>query len=188
MSEKDSEKKKSRRNNPTHIRDLLDANFAAFAPFLSHNPRRTIATMLLMAAKLQDKEILTGDDSLLRAKFAAKLVQNTGELAFALGQVLLAMELNDKAFFIDFGKCLSGEIKDTTVFDKRDRDMAEIIIFSPRMPAKNAVRELEKRGHRGITEENFRMWKMRLLKAKPLFDKQIAWCRNKISTFGVTDA
>jgi len=88
--------------------------------------------------------------------------------------VLLAIETNDKRFFIDFGKCLSGEIKDTTLFDKRDCDLAEIVLFSPQMSAKDAVRELKRRGHRGITEENFRMWKMRLLKAKPKLDALMA--------------
>jgi len=146
--------------------------FYAGPELLTHNPRRTIATMLLMVAKLYNKQVLK-DDSLLRAKLLAKLVRETGELAPALGHVLVAIEVNDKQFFIDFGRCLSGDIKDPTVFHKRERDIAEIVAFTPNMSAKQAVRELEKRGHRGITEENFRMWKMRLLKARPLFTKLI---------------
>ena len=160
--------------------------FYAGPELLTHNPRRTIATMLLMVAKLYNKQVLK-DDSLLRAKLLAKLVRETGELAPALGHVLVAIEVNDKQFFIDFGRCLSGDIKDPTVFHKRERDIAEIVAFTPNMSAKQAVRELEKRGHRGITEENFRMWKMRLLKARPLFTKLITWCRNNFSPVAVTE-
>ena len=115
------------------------------------------------------------DDSLVRAKLAAKLVQQTGSFYCAATLlVLLAIEANDKRFFIDFGKCLSGEIKDSTLFDKRDRDLAEIVLFSPQMSAKDAVRELMRRGHCGMSEENFRMWKMRLLKAKRRLDAVMA--------------
>ena len=178
--------KRRRTAKANHVREILAQNLSIHAPLLAREPRRTMATMLLMAATLRDKEVLK-DDSLLRAKFTAKLVEDTGDLATAIGQVLLAMEINDKRFFIDFGKCLSGEIKDPTVFDKRGRDIAEIVLFHPQMSAKKAVLELETRGHRGITEENFRMWKMRLLKPKPLFEKMITWLRNKISPAAVTD-
>jgi hypothetical protein len=161
-----------RKADTDHIIELLAMDVGMLAPVLASPPdRRTIASMLLMAAKLQDKEILK-DDSLLRAKLAAKVVEATEDLAPALGQVLLAIKTNDKRFFIDFGKCLSGEIKDPTVFDKRDRDIAEIVVFHPQMSARDAVRELGKRGHRGITEDNFRMRKMRLLKAKAWFHKK----------------
>jgi hypothetical protein len=131
--------------------------------------------LLLIAAKLQDRQIT--EDSLIRAKMAAEFVEKTGRLNSSAGLrslVLLAIKMNDKGFFIDFGKCLSHEIKNSTLFDKRDRDLAEIILFSPQLSAKAAVRELKKRGHREITEENFRMWKMRLLKAKPIMDAVIA--------------
>src|SRR5438067_1772588 len=115
-------KKKSSKNHKVvkqterdNIGDILTDNIRFYAgpELLIHNPRRTIATMLLMAAKLYDKRVLK-DDSLLRAKLLAKLVRETGELAPALGHVLLAMEINDKQFFIDFGRCLSGDIKDPT--------------------------------------------------------------------------
>jgi hypothetical protein len=68
-------------------------------------------------------------------------------LDFAFWYVLLAIEANDRAFFIDFGKYLSGEIKDSTLFDKRDRDTAQIVVSHPEMSAKEAVRELQKRNH-----------------------------------------
>lgn len=70
-----------------------------------------------------------------------------------------------KKFFIDLGKCLSGEIN-PELWDKRDIDIAEIVVSNPRMRAKEAVRELVKRGHRPISEENFRNWKSKLLRAK----------------------
>ncbi len=161
-------------SHTARVKEILAHMMSTYsAPVLARKPRRGMATLLLMAAKLQDKEVLK-DDSLIRAKLVAKLVEQTGSLYFAIWQVLLAIETNDKRFFIDFGKCLSGEIKDTTLFDKRDCDLAEIVLFSPQMSAKDAVRELKRRGHRGITEENFRMWKMRLLKAKPKLDALMA--------------
>ena len=167
------------------ILDHMRRTFSALLPPDS-NPRRAMASMLLMAAELQDKEVLR-DHSLIRAKLAARMVKETGDLDFSFWLVLLAIETNDKRFFIDFGKCLSGEIKDPTLFDKRDRDIAEIVACNPEMSAKEAVRELEKRGHRGITEDNFRRGKMRLLKAKPFFDELIAYFHNKITPLGVTD-
>ena len=169
-------------------RQIADQMLRTFsAPLLADsNPRRFMASMLLMAAELQDRKV-SKDDSLIRARLAAKLVEQFGDLDFSIWLVLLAIETNDKRFFIDFGKCLSSEIKDPTLFDKRDRDIAEIVACNPEMSAKEAVRELEKRGHRGITEDNFRMWKMRLLKAKPFFDELIAYFHNKITPLGVTD-
>ena len=169
-------------------RQIADQMLRTFsAPLLADsNPRRFMASMLLMAAELQDRKV-SKDDSLIRARLAAKLVEQFGDLDFSIWLVLLAIETNDKRFFIDFGKCLSSEIKDPTLFDKRDRDIAEIVACNPEMSAKQAVRELEKRGHRGITEDNFRMWKMRLLKAKPFFDELIAYFHNKITPLAVTD-
>src|SRR5262249_22648100 len=140
-------------------RQILDHMLHTLSPVLiDGGPRKILSRLLLMLSKLTDKEVLK-DDSLMRAKLAARIVEETGDLDFSFWLVLLAIETNDKRFFIDFGKCLSGEIKDPTLFDKRDRDIAEIVLFEPEMSANDAVRELEKRGHRGITEENFRMWK-----------------------------
>jgi hypothetical protein len=135
---------------------------------LDRNPRRQMAYRLLMAAKLQDKDVLI-DDSLIRAKLAANEAKKTGSFYSSTALVLMALVRNDKRFFIDLGKCLSGEIT-PDLFDKRDFDMAEIVLFNPKMPARQAVLELVKRGHREITEDNFRNWKKRLLKAKPRLD------------------
>jgi hypothetical protein len=153
------------------VMDLLSA--VTSRSFASRNPRRDMASFLMLVAKLQDRDVLK-DDSLIRAKSAAKVAKQTGSLYSSLGLVLLAILTNDKRFFIDFGKCLSGEIKDFTLIDKRDVDIAEIVLFNPQMSAKQAVLELERRGHRGITEDNFRMWKMRLRRAKPKFDAVMA--------------
>src|SRR5215831_15466601 len=142
--------------------------------FVRKNPRiqKGLVWLLLIAAKLKDKDLV--EDSLLRAKMAACVVKLTGSLnSLGLqGLVLLAIKTNDKGFFIDFGKCLSGEIKDPTLFHKRDYDLAEIVLS--RLSAEAAVRELKKRGHPGITEENFRVQKMRLLKARHVVDAVVA--------------
>ena len=120
------------------------------------------AAAILILLKLCSREVLPSD-SLTQAKLAT-IVQGTGSLSLAMGLVDAAAELNDKQFFIDFGKCLSGKIKNTALFGKHDRGIAEIVFFHPRMSAKAAVRELVKRGHYDVTEDNFRMRKMRLLK------------------------
>jgi hypothetical protein len=184
--EKPSPSDKDARSRAHGIRQILANMVNVLGPFLVGDSRRTRARALLFAAKLQDKQV-PRDGSLIRAKLAAKMVEQTGDLDFCMHFVLLAIEANDKQFFIDFGRCLSNEIKDTTLFDKRERDIAELVACNPNMSAREAVRELENRGHRGITEENFRMWKMRLLKAKPLFDEIIARLHNKFPSAAVTD-
>ena len=77
--------------------------------------------------------------------------------------------IKNKEFFTQLGKCLTGE-NDYQLVDKRDIDIAEIILFHPDLSARNAVRQLVRRGHSPITEQNFGMWKMRLLKAKKEYD------------------
>jgi hypothetical protein len=77
--------------------------------------------------------------------------------------------MKNKEFFIQLGKCLTGEI-DRQLVGKRDIDIGEIVLFHPELSARDAVRELVRRGHRPITEQNFGMWKMRLLKAKKEYD------------------
>ena len=77
--------------------------------------------------------------------------------------------MKNKEFFIQLGKCLTGEI-DRQLVDRRQIDIAEIVLFHPELSARDAVRELVRRGHREITEQNFGMWKMRLLKAKKGYD------------------
>jgi hypothetical protein len=103
-----------------------------------------------------------------QAKYAAQLFTRPNPEHFKEA-IRLAAEVMHKQFFIDLGKCLSGDI-DPELWDKRDIDIAEIVLSNPRISAKNAVRELEKRNHHGITEENFRNWKSKLLKAKREYD------------------
>jgi hypothetical protein len=79
----------------------------------------------------------------------------------------------NKEFFIQLGKCLTGEI-DRQLVDKRHIDIGEIVLFHPELSAGDAVRELVRRGHRQITEQNFGMWKMRLLKAKKEYFADLA--------------
>jgi uncharacterized protein YaeQ len=107
-------------------------------------------------------------DWLAQAKFAATLFKHPDPELFR-GALELAITIKHKKFFIDLGKCLSGEI-DPQLWDKRDLDIAEIVLSNPRMRAKDAVRELERRGHTGISEENFRNWKSKLVKAKREYD------------------
>lgn len=107
-------------------------------------------------------------DWLAQAKYAATLFKHPDPELFR-GAIEFAITVKHKKFFIDLGKCLSGEI-DPQLWDKRDLDIAEIVLSNPRMRAKDAVRELTKLGHRGMSEENFRNWKSKLLKAKREYD------------------
>ncbi len=107
-------------------------------------------------------------DWLAQAKFAAMLFDHPDPELFR-GAIELALLVRHRRFFIDLGKCLSGDIN-PQLWDKRDIDIAEIVLSNPRMRAGEAVRELVKRGHSHITEDNYRMWKMRLLKAKREYD------------------
>ncbi len=112
-------------------------------------------------AKGKDEEgLLWGADperqsgSLFRAKLASK------NLKAAKNVIQHAAELNDKRFFIDLGKCLSGEI-DSTVVDPLDGTMAGLLTRYPSITAKDAVDYLTKLGYK-LTEDGFRMRKKRL--------------------------
>jgi len=107
-------------------------------------------------------------DWLEQAKFAAMLFNHSDPELFR-GAIELALIVRHKRFFIDLGKCLSGDI-DPQLRDKRDLDIAEIVLSNPRMRAKDALCALRSRGHRGISEENFRNWKSKLLRAKREYD------------------
>src|SRR5262249_33552711 len=92
------------------------------------------------------------------AKLAAQNLKASAEL------IHLAAQQDAKKFFIALGKCLSGEIK-STLHDKMDLDIAEILSENPSISGKEAVRELKKRGHsRDLSLENFRVRKQRLLR------------------------
>jgi hypothetical protein len=119
-----------------------------------HTDPIAFARYAVMLSKLWGKN-LRQHGSLLRAKNCAAFFEFWG----TSDQVALK---GDKQFFIDLGKCLSGEIK-TEVYSKLELDIAELVFSKPHLSAKEAVRELSKRGHK-ITEEHFRVEKMRLLK------------------------
>jgi hypothetical protein len=90
-----------------------------------------------------------------RAKLASR------NLKAAKGDILMAIEDNDKAFFIDLGKCLSGEI-DPILVDQRDYYVLGLLTRYPSITATDAVAQLARVGFPQITEENFRVLKKRL--------------------------
>jgi hypothetical protein len=91
------------------------------------------------------------------ARLAAQNLKDSAEL------IQLAAQQDAKEFFITLGRCLSGEIK-AMLRDKMDADIADILSENPLITAKEAVRELKRRG-REITEDNFRVRKQRLLRS-----------------------
>ena len=70
-------------------------------------------------------------------------------------------EIGNKQFFIDLGKCLSGDIKSDEV-DRQKCDIASMLCSNPSIPIKEAVRELKERCGWEMTEDAFKMAKMRL--------------------------
>jgi len=75
-------------------------------------------------------------------------------------EILLAAQTCQTRFFIDLGKCLSGQMK--SGYDKLDVDMALLLSRHPSIKVKYAVRELVRLNHPRINEENFRVRKQRL--------------------------
>ena len=97
-------------------------------------------------------------DSPFHAKWASH------DLKGSKGILLGAAERNDKRFFIDLGKCLSGEMN-PGMHDKMDECVVLILAYNPSIRARKAVRLLEKFGCPSITEDNFRVRKQRLKRA-----------------------
>jgi len=93
------------------------------------------------------------------SRFRAKMASHNLKAAGA--EIALAVENNDKAFFIRLGKCLSGEI-DATLLDQRDHYLAGLLTRYPSITTKDAVDHLRRVGFPSITEENFRMLRKRL--------------------------
>jgi hypothetical protein len=71
-----------------------------------------------------------------------------------------------KQFFIDLGKCLSGEI-DCEQWDNLDIEVTDIVLENPSISSQDAARELEHRGFGDVTADLFRMRKKRLGLSKP---------------------
>jgi hypothetical protein len=74
--------------------------------------------------------------------------------------IRFAAENNEKKFFVDLGKCLSGEIN-CTLRDQMEIDIADILHCNPSISAKDAVREMEERRWT-VSEEALRMRKQRM--------------------------
>jgi hypothetical protein len=93
------------------------------------------------------------------SRFAARVVAH--DMKGFAKTITDAAQRGNKRFFIELGKCLSGEIT-TEYYDRLDFAIAKIVCANPSIKAKDAVRELEKLRHPRISEENFRMRKKRL--------------------------
>jgi hypothetical protein len=124
----------------------------------------------------------TAEDVLFRAKTAPQL-EIDGEFFRETGQrhreskviaklaakdlkgwrwdIAQAARNNDKYFFIDLGCILSGELSGD-LHDKLDADIAEICIVNPGISTRDALVELEKRGHKSLKEHTIRTRKKRL--------------------------
>jgi hypothetical protein len=113
------------------------------------------ASELLVWSKLAPQ---VEEDSSFFAKWASH------DLKANKGILLKAAERNDKRFFIDLGKCLSGEMN-PGMHDKMDECVALILAYNPSILARKGVRALEKLGCPSITEDNFRVRKQRLKRA-----------------------
>ena len=117
------------------------------------------ATHLLFWSKVAPQ---VEEDSPYLAKWASQ------DLKARKKTVLNAAERNDKRFFIDLGKCLSGEMDPGMYperYDKMDECVALILALNPSIPARKGVSFLEQLGCPRITEDNFRMRKQRMKRA-----------------------
>jgi hypothetical protein len=95
--------------------------------------------------------------------------------------ILRAAEANDKRFFIDLGKILSGDMK-PELCDRTAVRVAIILSLNPSITAKAAVQKL-KNQNVTMSEENFRMWKKRLkdLSRKLLADPSFCAMRRRLN-------
>jgi hypothetical protein len=95
------------------------------------------------------------------AKFAA------GNLADWKSKWLLlkAAETNNKKFFVDLGKMLSGDL-DSTSIDPMEFDIARVLTRYPSISEKDALRELEKLNpkYKQLKLGTFRVRKGRILR------------------------
>ena len=131
-------------------RELLSKLLSIFAP-ASISDVRSTASGNLMRAKMKK-----GADP--GAKLAA---QNLKDYSW---RTWWAAERNDKRFFIELGKCLSAKSgKNRSEWtSKMSRHIASIFVVNPNISDKDGVRELKQTFGWTMSEDNFRMWKMRL--------------------------
>ena len=97
------------------------------------------------------------DHSRVSAKMTAPDLPGSADVIY------LAAANNDKKFFIYLGKYLSGK-REPEVISRMERDVVSILLKNPSISAKDAVREMQKRGWT-MNEESWRMQRMRLLHA-----------------------
>jgi hypothetical protein len=124
----------------------------------------------------------TAEDILFRAKIVPEL-EKDGEIFRETGQrhreskiiaklaakdlkahrwdIVQAANNNDRGFFIDLGRILSGEISRDFNYDKIDHCIAEICTASPGISTRSIQVELKKRGY-SVEEQTIRTRKMRL--------------------------
>jgi len=131
-------------------KELLSKLLSILAPAVIWDVRCT-ASGNLMRAKL-------GKGADPGAKLAA---QNLKDYSW---RTWWAAERNDKRFFIELGKCLSDKSgKNRSEWtSKMSRDIASIFVVNPNISDKDGVRELKHKFGWTMSEDNFRMWKMRL--------------------------
>ena len=124
-------------------RELFDRWWSVLVPLMS------------MRVRFETSRALTW--ALPEAKLAAQ------NLKVGADPISMEAKRDNRRFFIELGKCLSGEIK-PELFDDMDWDLVRILCINPSTTAKDAVRKLEKKGWH-ITEEAFRVRKQRLRRA-----------------------
>lgn len=129
---------------------------------------------LKVTSETKAREDGTFGDWRAHVKYAALLITSAipsnRELTLEIMRVIGFQALSkNKKFFINLGKRLSDKTNHK-LLDKLDVDLAEIVLFHPDLSARNAVRELAKRGHTRFNEASFGMRKKRLLDAKKEYD------------------
>jgi len=104
-------------------------------------------------------------ESRVVAKIAAQ------DLKGSRWEIVQAANNSDKHFFIDLGRCLSGEIS-TRFYTQLEHDVADICCANRSISARDALCELIKRGHNDVSEEHFRVLRSGLGLAKPATAKR----------------
>ena len=126
--------------------DLVDKLLSILRPAVVWDIRYTASGNLMRAKLRQGMPV--------GAKIAAHDLKAHSSI------ILDAAQRNDKKFFIELGKCLSGRSKPEWT-SAMSRDVASIFVVKPDIPAKEGVRLLRELGWT-MTEDDFRMWKKRL--------------------------
>jgi hypothetical protein len=132
--------------------ELIKRFMSVYVPIMDWSTH-AIAVKVLSWAKG-----LAGNNWLSIAKLAAQ------DLKACKGFICKAADENNKRFFIDLGKCLSGEIKSPAV-SKREIDLAHIICRQP--TSKDEMREWKNRGWQSSKKDGGAVFRNQ---KKPLLD------------------